>query len=136
MQSTSLTLKKDYLTINLVHPDDPNHTLPLTFEYDDKNVLMFAEKMKTSVKAIEEAEGKMLKAESDNDYMDYVNEALQDFYDSLFGEGTYEKLKLIQTSVANRRSLVGDLIRTITSMLYKLREEQEEKEADFYSIGE
>ena len=136
MQTTNLTIKKDYLTINLVHPDDENRVVSLQFEYDDKNLLSFKQKMESSVKSIEEIDKKMLKAETDEEYINSLDEALEKFYDNIFCVGTYEKVKSIQKSVANRRSLVSDLVFTITSMLNNLKREQEESEAEFYAADQ
>lgn len=134
MQTTNLTIKKDYLTINLVHPDDENRVLPLKFEYDDKNILGFKEKMDSTVKEIEKIDQKILNAKTDKEHIDSYNEALKKFYDSFFGEGTYEDVMKIQTSVANRRSLVTDLVFTLTTMLNDIGRKQEESEAEFYAV--
>ena len=128
MQPIELKVKKDYLPVNLVDEESGETVDTLRFYYDDNTIKTFQKDAEVVQRRIEELD-KTDKAQTIKE-----DEILQEWFDYVLGEGSYEKVKAAQRSILNRKEMLIDLSLALSKALFTMKEKQEEKQADFYAV--
>jgi len=127
MQPIELKVKKDWLPVKLVDEESGETVDTLRFYYDDDTVKNFQKHSDKFLAKIEKiSQGK----KSDTQIEDDI---LREFFNYWLGDEAYEKLKVAQKSIYHRKDMVIDLSLAISNALFIMKEQQEEKQAEFYA---
>lgn len=127
MQTIELKVKKDWLPVKLVDEESGETVDTLRFYYDDDTVKNFQKHSDKFLAKIEKiSQGK----KSDTQIEDDI---LREFFNYWLGDEAYEKLKVAQKSIYHRKDMVIDLSLAISNALFIMKEQQEEKQAEFYA---
>ncbi|MBO0419106.1 hypothetical protein JZO80_02945 [Vagococcus fluvialis] len=127
MQPIELKVKKDWLPVKLVDEESGETVDTLRFYYDDDTVKNF---QKDSDKFLAKIEKISKENKSDTQIEDDI---LREFFNYWLGDEAYEKLKMAQKSIYHRKDMVIDLSLAISNALFIMKEQQEEKQAEFYA---
>lgn len=127
MQPIELKVKKDWLPVKLVDEESGETVDTLRFYYDDDTVKNF---QKDSDKFLAKIEKISKENKSDTQIEDDI---LREFFNYWLGDEAYEKLKVAQKSIYHRKDMVIDLSLAISNALFIMKEQQEEKQAEFYA---
>lgn len=129
MQALELSVKKDYLPINLRDEATGEIKDTLKFYYDDNTTKSFQKDSDVILKRIEDLE------KSDNAETETEDKILEEWFNYVLGDGSYDIIKKHQRSILNRKTLLIELTFLIRDALNLMKQKQDEDAAKLYEIA-
>lgn len=129
MQALELSVKKDYLPINLRDEATGEIKDTLKFYYDDNTTKSFQKDSDVILKRIEDLE------KSDSAETETEDKILEEWFNYVLGDGAYDIIKKHQRSIINRKTLLIELTFLIRDALNLMKQKQDEDAAKLYEIA-